>query len=61
MTLNLHSMQVWSRNGWLTYYDISGLPNHKDWHLFGSGMIDFAGSGAFKRWIKSGLGRNTNC
>ncbi|KAF5826679.1 ammonium transporter AmtB-like domain-containing protein [Dunaliella salina] len=38
---------VWSREGWLTYFDVSGLPSpHKqpDEILFGSGMIDFAGS-----------------
>ncbi len=48
-------MQVWSRNGWLTYFDVSGLPNHKDWHMFGSGMIDYAGSGVFTRWKNQGL------
>eukprot|EP00983_Pelagomonas_calceolata_P099341 1158446-Pelagomonas_calceolata.AAC.8 len=42
---------VWSREGWLSYYDVSGLPSpHKqpDEILFGSGMIDFAGSGSLR-------------
>jgi len=39
---------VWSVNGWLSYFQYPGGDqggNGKGWHLFRSGMIDYAGSG----------------
>eukprot|EP00967_Tisochrysis_lutea_P080624 scaffold110843_cov19-Tisochrysis_lutea.AAC.2 len=38
---------VWSVNGWLSYFQYPGGDqggNGKGWHLFRSGMIDYAGS-----------------
>jgi ammonia channel protein AmtB len=42
---------VWSGEGWATYFATSGndAPFRTTW-LFGSGMIDFAGSGKFLRY-----------
>jgi hypothetical protein len=50
------SLQVWSREGWLSYFAVSGNPSPaKQEHemLFRSGMIDFAGSGecAWVAWV----------
>jgi len=45
---------VWSVNGWLSYFQYPGGDqggNGKGWHLFRSGMIDYAGSGARSSWF----------